>query len=201
MDISTLLNKYYTIKGQKESLETQLHTKLLELKSTQFDIKESNEALEIIQKVALQTQQLFKYNLETPVTSALQQILPEPYNFEVLFDIKRGKTEASLSLERNGSRISPAESTGGTVLDITALVLRIVLWNLESPKKAPVFILDEFEKHISAEYREPTARFVKQLAETMGIQFIIVTHDRKNYLDCADKVISVTMQHGVSKVS
>ena len=199
MDINTLRNKYYTIKGKKESLESQLNSKLNEVQSIQFDLKESNEALEIIQKVALQTQQLFKYNLETPVTSALQQILPEPYNFKVNFDIKRGKTEASLSLERNGAHISPNGSTGGTVLDITSLVLRIVLWNLESPRKAPCFFLDEFEKHISAEYRGAVAEFVKQLSETMGIQFIIVTHDRKNYLDCADKVISVTMKDGVSK--
>lgn len=198
MDVQKIRNTYERIKGKKESLETRLADKKKELKLLKQDETLAEEALEVLQKVALQTQGALKYNIETPVTNALAATLDVPYELQLDFDIKRGKTECSLKFRRDGHEISPKDSSGGTALDIASLALRVALWSMSVNKTAPIFILDEFDKHISSDLLYKTGALIKQLSDDLGIQFIIVTHDQENLARNADAVFKVSMKDLVS---
>ena len=91
---------------------------------------ESNleEALLVAQEVAQQTQEELEYQVSTLVTNALESIFPDPYEFHVAFEIKRGKTEASLYFTRDGEEIDPLTAAGGGVVEITAFALKLSMF-------------------------------------------------------------------------
>jgi len=88
---------------------------------------ESNmeEALLIAQEVAQQTQEELEFQVSALVTNALASIFPDPYEFKVEFEIKRGKTEAAMFFTRGGEEIDPLTASGGGVVDIAAFALRL----------------------------------------------------------------------------
>ena len=139
---------------------------------------ESNleEALFVAQEVAQQTQEELEYQISTLVTNALESIFPDPYEFHVAFEIKRGKTEASLFFTRNGEEIDPLTASGGGVIDIAAFALRLSAFLISAEKPPPAIILDEPFRFVSEEYRPAVAELVDEMATKLGIQFIMVTH-------------------------
>lgn len=199
MDVDTIVNSYQRIIGRKEAIEASLTSKKMELEDISNKIIGGEMALEIIQKVALETQSALKYNIEAPVTIALESILDEPYEFKLNFDIKRNKTECALKFSRNGNEITPKDSSGGTALDIASFALRLALYSVSFNKTMPVFLLDEFTKHVSVDKREMVSAFVKELADKLDYQFITISHDEK-LTSSADNVIRVSMRDGVSSI-
>jgi len=199
MDVNSLVEKYQKIVGRKEAVENSLRQKEDELSLILSHKTNAEYALEIIQKVALETQSSLKYNIEAPVTAALEAILDEPYEFKLNFDIKRNKTECALKFSRNGSEVTPKDASGGTALDIASLALRIALHSIAVNKTEPMFILDESTKHVSADKREAVSTLIKELSDKLGIQFIIVSHDEK-LTASADSVFRVALRNGVSSI-
>lgn len=199
MDVNSLVEKYQKIVGRKEAIENSLRQKEDELSLILSHKTNAEYALEIIQKVALETQSSLKYNIEAPVTAALEAILDEPYEFKLNFDIKRNKTECALKFSRNGLEVTPKDASGGTALDIASIALRIALHSIAVNKTKPIFILDESTKHVSADKREAVSTLIKELSDKLGIQFIIVSHDEK-LTASADSVFRVTLRNGVSSI-
>jgi ABC-type transporter Mla maintaining outer membrane lipid asymmetry ATPase subunit MlaF len=198
MDVATASTLINGLVAKKQVFEKLVDEKTKELKKLTLDVETSKQALNILQEVALQTQASLKFNIEAPVTSALSSVLAEPYQFKLKFDIAYGKTTCKLLFEQNGSEIVPKDATGGTALDLASLALRVALYNLAIKKTDNVFILDEFTKHISADYLSATGDFIKQLSESLGIQFIFVTHDLEHLAAKSDNVVRITKQNGVS---
>jgi len=136
------------------------------------------EALLVAQEVAQMTQEELEYQVSTLVTNALESIFPDPYEFKVEFDIKRGKTEAVLFFTRDGEVIDPLTASGGGVVDVAAFALRLSAFLISLEKPPPVIILDEPFRFVSEEYQPAVAELMQEMAEKLGIQFIVVTHLR-----------------------
>jgi len=201
MDSTHLRHKIERLKGKRETLLHLLQKNEEALVKIKDEEIASEQALEFLQKVAIETQSSLKYNIETPVTSALAAVLEEPYEFKIDFDIKRGRTDCKLLFSRDGNTVTPKDSSGGTALDVAAFALRIALWSIAVDKTRPVMILDECFKHVSEDLRAKTGAFVKKLSEAMGIQFILVSHDQKNLVSNADKVFHVKLKNRISTVT
>lgn len=139
---------------------------------------ESNleEALLVAQEVAQQTQEELEYQISTLVTNALESIFPDPYEFHVAFEIKRGKTEAALYFTKDGEEIDPLTASGGGAVEIAAFALRLSAFLISAEKPPPIMIFDEPFKFVSEEYRPAVAEMVEEMSEKLGITFIIVTH-------------------------
>ena len=150
---------------------------------------DSKEARILLQLVAKQTQSSLEYHISSLVTSALESVFDEPYEFKVRFTERRNKTECDLLFIKDGEEIGrPIESSGGGAIDVAALALRIAFWSLN--KNRPVLILDEPTKYVSVEYQEQVSQMLKMLSDKLGIQFIIITH-QKPMAEYADKVFTI----------
>lgn len=134
------------------------------------------EAQALAQHVAQQIQTRAHVSIAKIVTKCLA-IFDEPYTFRILFDRKRGKTEARLVFERDGMEVDPLTASGGGVVDVAAFALRIACLVLARPQLRRVLILDEPFRFVSPEYRHKVRELLISLATDMGIQFLIVTHD------------------------
>jgi DNA repair exonuclease SbcCD ATPase subunit len=175
-------------------------------KNTREDLngkKERQKGLEkaqvFLQKVAQDTQGQLRYYVKDIVQLALDTCFPGEYEFDLVYEIKRGKTEAKLLFLSGDEEIDPLDASGGGVVDIAAFALRIAQWTLGSTRNT--IILDEPFKHLSDDLQPLGAEVLKQLSDKLKIQFIIVTH-RKEITGVADKIFEISRRiEGEYKVS
>lgn len=149
--------------------------------------QDATEASVFLQQVAQAVQQQAHQRLAHVVTRCLA-VFDEPYEFKIIFERKRGRTEARLVFVRDGEEIDPEDASGGGVLDVAAFALRIAVLVLARPKRRRLVVLDEPFKFVSEEYRPAVRDLLEQLARDLKMQFVIVTHIRE--LECG-KVIRI----------
>jgi len=144
----------------------------------------------LVQEAATETQNNLRIHLSGLVTSALQAVFGPKYKFHVAFEAKRGRTECVLSFEdQAGNLTAPTEAHGGGAVDIASFALRCSFWSMQ--RTAPLLILDEPFKFLSAGLVPEAAEMLKSVAHKLGLQVIMVSHIEK-LVDIADRVFLVT---------
>ncbi len=139
------------------------------------------EALQIIQQLALTVQQDAHKKISHVVSKCIESIFPvDPYKFKIIFERKRGQTEARMVFLRKKfgvwREVVPKDASGGGCVDVASFALRLSCLALSRPRARKVEILDEPFKNISPEYRHLIPNMLLILSEEMGIQFIMVTN-------------------------
>ena len=163
--------------GTKEELERVIQSRVRKIAALEMDLLEIEEARNIIQLVAKQTQKKLEYHLAEIVTLALAVVFANPYEFGIEFIERRGKTEADLYFVRHGKRITPKTSSEGGAIEVAAFALRIALWSLYRPNTRPTLLIDEPLKWLKGlDYPEKGAVMIKELADKIAVQIIMVSH-------------------------
>lgn len=158
------------------------------LRAVEQSVKDSAAAQKIIQDAAQAVQTEAHARLASVVGRCLHAVFGEDaYDFRIIFDRKRGRTEARLVFIRDGQEIDP-DALGGGVIDVASMALRIACLLASVPRRRRLLVLDEPWRHLSRKYRPAVRGLVESLAIELGIQFLIVTHSRE--LVCG-KVIEV----------
>ena len=137
---------------------------------------DAQEGQRIAQIVASTIQQQAHKKVAKVVSRCLEAVFNEPYEFRIVFEQKRGKTQARLVFTRDGMDIDPMTASGGGVVDVAAFALRLSCLLLNKPPLRKVLVLDEPFRFVSEEYRPAVKELLMKLAKEMRIQFIIVTH-------------------------
>jgi DNA repair ATPase RecN len=125
--------------------------------------------------------------IESVVTEGFRSIFFDQH-LSLLAEVGQARGKISIDLLiRDSSGPSeivgpPLETFGGGPSTIASLTLRILA--LLRLKKFPLLLLDETLAAISAEYVEPTGKFLRKLAESTGIPILLVTHNH-GFLDHA----------------
>lgn len=138
--------------------------------------KTLNDCQELAQIVAQSIQQQAHSMIAKVVSKCLETIFDEPYEFQIVFERKRGKTEARLVFERDGMEIDPMTASGGGVLDVASFALRLAAITLTKPHCRKVIIMDEPFRFVSENYRPKIKELLQDLSKEYGFQFIMVTH-------------------------
>jgi len=159
-------------RGELDLVSSQLTTAKEYLASASKRIVAISEAQKIIQDVAVATQSQIVYRIEDIVNKVIQTVFPE-YSFELSYDVKRGKSEASLNFYCNGELVDIMEDSGG-VTDMATMGLRFALWSLTN--KHDTMILDEHLKFVSPDLQQRASDVLLEVCHTLGIQVIIVSH-------------------------
>lgn len=142
----------------------------------QFEV-DATAAQEIAQNIAQEIQRQAHSQITGVVSNSLEVVFDEPYQFDVKFERKRGKTDAILIFRRNDLEVDPLSASGGGVVDVAALALRLSCMVLScKPRLRKVLIMDEPFKFVSEEFRERVRAMLEGLSKQLKIQFIMVTH-------------------------
>lgn len=88
-------------------------------------------------------------------------------------------------------RGDPLESFGGGPASFASLVLRLL--TILRLRKAPFLLLDETLGALSDEYIEGTSRFLRELADTTGVDVLLITH-KASFLDNATTAYQASSQ-------
>jgi DNA repair exonuclease SbcCD ATPase subunit len=176
VSVSILSNKVEAAVRELKFLQREVTDSQAELVAADIKLKDVTEASVILQEVSRVVQETIHSRLTTVVTRCLQAVFDETYEFDVVFENKRGQTEASFRLKRNGRSMDMMSSCGGGVIDVAAFALRLVCLCMMRKKKRMLVVLDEPFRFLSAEYREKARDLIVVLAAELKVQFIIVTH-------------------------
>ena len=156
------------------------------------------QAQALIQTTAQETQSQLKYHIQALVQNALDAVFPTVYVFKVGFELRRGQTEVDIYLDKDGEPIDPMDASGGGVVDVVTFALRVVAWSLSST--APVLILDEPFKWVSAGRRQICGELLRSVSDRLGLQIIMVTHDPE-LVQRADRIFLVEQKRRRSQVT
>ena len=190
-DINRVKQLFLQSKGMKKQVENNLIQNKTTLDNLNNRIKLLEQAQAFLQKVAQDTQSQLKFQIEDIVNLALETCFPNEYEFQLQFNIARGKTDAELVFlsQKTGRPIDPMNASGGGVVDLTAFALRIASYALEQGVDN-VIILDEPFRFISRDLQARAGEILKSLSTKLGLQIVMVTHIGQ-MIDVADKVFEV----------
>ena len=191
MDINRVKQLFLQSKGMKKQIKNNLIQNKTTLDNLNNRIKLLEQAQAFLQKVAQDTQSQLKFQIEDIVNLALETCFPNEYEFQLQFNIARGKTDAELVFlsQKTGRPIDPMNASGGGVVDLTAFALRIASYALEQGVDN-VIILDEPFRFISRDLQARAGEILKSLSTKLGLQILMVTHIGQ-MIDVADKVFEV----------
>lgn len=201
MNIERIKELFQQSKGMKIQIEKNLQVSKTEKYLFEKKLKLIEEAQVFLQKVAKETQEQLKIKVEDIVNLALETCFPGEYNFEILFEISRGKTEAELIFkdQKTNHPIDPMEASGGGVADVVAFALRIACYALEQGTDNCI-ILDEPMKFVSRDLLNNVSEILKTLSDKLKLQIIMVTHIPE-FIDVADRVFTVKKnEKGISEI-
>jgi DNA repair exonuclease SbcCD ATPase subunit len=134
------------------------------------------EAQRVVQLVAQTVQQQAHDKIAGVVSRCLEAVFDEPYEFQIHFEQKRGRTEARLVFVRDGNEIDPMTGSGGGVVDVAAFALRVACILLSKPQVRRTLVMDEPFRFVSACYRPRLRGMLERLSTDLQMQFIQVTH-------------------------
>jgi DNA repair exonuclease SbcCD ATPase subunit len=146
------------------------------LKKYKQERADAESARVILQTVAERVQSRAHEQLTTIVTKALRAVFGKGYGFGIDFRRVRGKTDATVYFLRHGVKVDPMSDSGGA-RQVAAFALRLSCLLLS--KLRPLLILDEPFAEVSAGYVPRVRALLETLAEELGLQVIMVTHDPK----------------------
>jgi len=178
-------------KGMKNQIKSDLNSKKAELKKFEKQLYSLEKAQVFLQSVAQETQNQLKFRIEDIVNMALETCFPDEYDFQLNFNVSRGKTDCELVFlsRRTGREVDPMNASGGGVVDVACFALRTACYVLEQGIDN-VIVLDEPMKFVSEDLRERVCEVIKNLSEKLNVQFIIVTHIPE-FVEIADRVFQV----------
>lgn len=158
------------------------------LLTAQQHLTASQEAQLLFQEVAKQVQQSVHQEITKVVTHCLSTIFEDSYEFAILFEKKRGKTEARPVFYRDGNELDPLTAAGGGVCDVASFALRLACLMMQRPRVRRLLVLDEPFRHLSKNYHPKVITLLETLTERLGLQILMVTHS--NGLACG-KIIEL----------
>jgi ABC-type glutathione transport system ATPase component len=195
----SLRQRVERLKGSRDNTQARRDKTSIEVKELTDRALHISEARELLATVALETQEQLRYHISEIVSLAMDAVLDDPYELEVDFVPKRGKTECELWFSRDGERVKPMDASGGGAVDVAAFALRVAIWSLRAQRTRPTIVLDEPFRFLSTNLQPRAANMLKELSDKMDLQFVMVTHSLA-LAEGADKVIQVRMGKGKSKV-
>lgn len=149
-----------------------------ELKECDGDIIHAQEAQDIVQHIGQAVQQRVHDQIAEVISSCLSSVFEdEAYEFKIVFERKRGKTEASLRFLRGDLDVDPLTASGGGVVDVAAFALRVACLMLKRPKLSKLVVLDEPFRFVSVQYQDKVRLMLEEMSKELKLQIIMVTHN------------------------
>lgn len=154
-----------------------LENERAELRKLKADVVVAEEAHQAVQTVALTVQTQAHKRIASVVSRCLAAVFEQPYVFQIIFERKRGRTEANLVFERGGNLVDPMTASGGGVVDVAAFALRLSCLLLAKPPLRRLLLADEPFHNLSQQYQPRVAELLMSLSKELDMQIVMVTHD------------------------
>lgn len=199
-DIRQASEKVITKIAQRDLLRQQKDAARNRLEKAEGELRDYDLVQILLQQTSEYARQQAKQQIEEIVTSALSVVFGKDYRFIVNIEVKANQPVAEYWLESEGvtTQLKPPDyDRGGGVADVVSLALKLAVGEL-SGIRGPLF-LDEVGKHVSQEYAQNVAFFLKEFSSNFERQIILITHNPV-LAEIGDVSLQVKQSGGKSKV-
>jgi DNA repair exonuclease SbcCD ATPase subunit len=173
---SKIRKKIDAFKRERQSVLDGIRREKVELQDAINQRDATAAALEIARGIAEVLQRDAHTRIAVLVTRCLSAVFgDEAYEFRIITEQKRNRTEARAVFVRDGEEFDALSSIGGGVVDVAAFALRVAVILAQDPVRR-LLILDEPMKFVSAEYRPQVRALLETLADELDVQIVLVTH-------------------------
>ena len=199
-ELESYRKKLERMKGRRQEIENNISDTQIALKERQREYRRHEQAREVIQIVALKTQEKLSYHISEITSLALNTVFQDPYALTAEFVQRRNKTECDLYFVRDDEKVDPLSASGGGAVDVAAFALRVASWSMQRPRSRNTLILDEPFRYLSSNLLPLAGEMLKEISEKLKLQIIMVSHCEE-LIEAADKTFTVTIKKGVSTVN
>jgi len=190
----------YEKKAEKRITTERIQELELNHKVLKSRLEDLNEAVSVINIVGVMANDDSKNIIEGIVTEALQLVYDESFSFIIDTRIQRGQPESYLSVKIGENEYSLRdEELGGGVIDVVSFTLKVTMWAISDPQVDNTLVLDEPLRNLDSERLTKMGMIIKKLSDSLGIQFLIVTHEPQ-LAEAANKVMIVRKINGTSMI-
>lgn len=196
------LNDAFHIKlGKKVVLQNKLINTQERIKELDQKIENLTKASLFLQSLSDMTRQQTIDKISTIVTSALQKVKDPNLEFKMILSTERNQPDVQFVVQDKQTKYEYdiLNSCGGSIGDIITFPLRVSLLVKWEPRLARLLILDESFKFVSVQDQELLGEFIRQIAEKLQIQIILVSHSEK-ISSKAHKIFSVVKENNISNI-
>lgn len=139
-------------------------------------IQETKDALTLLARIAVTEQEIVRNFVSSIVTAGLQDVFNYPYVVEFRESSKANVRVIDVVLLDQGEAVSVPDGVGGGVSQVISVLTQIALVYLLKGSVAQIVILDEVLAHLALQYVPAMGSVLKDVAERLGVQIILVTH-------------------------
>ncbi|MFJ5716583.1 chromosome partitioning protein ParA [Neobacillus sp. NPDC093127] len=186
--------------AQRDLLRQQKEAARNRLEAAESELRDFDLVQILLQQTSEYARQQAKTQIEEVVTSALSVVFGKDYRFIVNIEVKANQPVAEYFLESEGvtTQLKPPDyDRGGGVADVVSLALKLAVGEL-SGIRGPLF-LDEVGKHVSQEFAQNVAFFLKEFSSKFNRQICLITHNPV-LAEIGDVSLQVRQIGGKSKV-
>jgi len=193
MEFMDMTSELGSLEGQYKLLSEQIKESKELVTKYEKDIILSTKAVELLDMVQTITKDYTCNKFETLVTQMLQFIFEsDEYEFKLEFGRRGNLQELKFYIKKPNIEeiFDPMDVSGGGVLNIISVALRIVLIEISTPRIHGPMIFDESFSNLSEEYLPNAARFLKDLTKKLNRQIILITH-KDHFKEEAERLIEI----------
>lgn len=170
--------------GEAVSLAVRGRSLKEEIAQLKKDISAYDQVTGLLNSIGETRQETAQTQIESLVTMGLRTIFGAELSFHIIqkANVKSAQVEFVIRSTLAEGRIvdTPVlEARGGGLAAVVGFLLRLVVLLLSAPTQGRLLILDESFAHVSIEYLEKIAEFLKEITEKTSVQIIMVTHQNE----------------------
>lgn len=190
-------------RGLRDRLLQERALQRARLEAIREDARTLEQVIVLLKETSDYAREQARQAIEGLVAHSLRGVFGPDFGFRIELKESAGRPQAefyvtsSLAGERLETR--PEESRGGGVVDVVALGLRIAMLETHRPTLDGPLVLDEPAKHVSDDFIQAVATFLREVANHFGRQVLMVTHNR-HLAAMADRGFLVALRDGTSRV-
>lgn len=190
-------------RGQRDRLLEERARRQSRLDALREEARTLEQVIVLLKETSDHAREQARQAIEGLVAHSLRNVFGPEFGFRIELKDTVGRPQAefyvtsSLAGERLETR--PEDSRGGGVVDVVSLGLRVAMLETYRPGLDGALVLDEPAKHVSDDYIQAVAIFLKEVANHFNRQVLMVTHNQ-HLAATADRSFHVTLRDGVSRV-
>lgn len=156
------------------------------------ELSETAEAVQVFFAVLAEAERkALEQRVQALVDYGVQTVFGPDCRFQVTSDLRGKAVRTEFWLVEHGRPLSILDSTGGGIGDVVSFLLRVVMLCLTRPAQRRVLVLDEPFKFVSSSHFQTLTALLRELSESLDVQFIMVTH-KPELLEAATTVVRVS---------
>lgn len=165
--------------ARRASAETDLAKYTAVAEEQRIEVEAIEDATLYLTEAIKMTQNQIKQELEELVTTALNMVFEQPYEFKLEFDRSGDRLRCTpIILDGDREMTDPEHDIGGSAVDTISIALRIVVWSFEAGSTRGTFILDEPFTSLgeSSQLLDKALSMIREISQRVKVQLLIITH-------------------------